>query len=46
RALVVQNPGGRRSSILKGRDRVGWAFTSTAAAYNRVRLPKLLGALA
>ena len=26
----------------RGRDRVGWAFTFTAAAYNLARLPKLL----
>ena len=26
----------------RGRDRVGWAFTFTAAAYNLVRLPKLM----
>src|SRR4029077_9250413 len=26
----------------RGRDRVGWAFTFVAAAYNLVRLPKLL----
>lgn len=25
-----------------GRDRVGWAFTFAAAAYNLVRLPKLI----
>lgn len=28
---------------LRGVDRVGWAFTFAAAAYNLVRLPKLLG---
>jgi hypothetical protein len=28
---------------LRGVDRVGWAFTFAAAAYNFVRLPKLLG---
>ncbi|MGH6947699.1 MAG: IS5 family transposase [Kiloniellales bacterium] len=28
----------------RGRDRVGWMFTLTAAAYNLVRLPKLLAA--
>jgi hypothetical protein len=27
---------------LRGVDRVGWAFTFAAAAYNLVRLPKLL----
>jgi transposase len=29
--------------MLRGRERVGWAFTFAAAAYNLVRLPKLLG---
>jgi transposase len=29
---------------LRGRDKVDWAFTFAAAAYNLVRLPKLLGA--
>nr|WP_301294310.1 IS5 family transposase [Nitrobacter winogradskyi] len=28
----------------RGRDRVGWAFTFAAAAYNQVRLPKLMAA--
>jgi IS5 family transposase len=27
----------------RGADRVGWAFTFAAAAYNLMRLPKLLG---
>jgi len=31
---------------LRGRERVGWAFTFAAAAYNLARLPKLLGAFA
>ncbi len=26
----------------RGRGRVGWAFTFAAAAYNLVRLPKLM----
>jgi hypothetical protein len=26
----------------RGRDRVGWAFTFAAAAYNLVRLPKII----
>ncbi len=33
---------GQRKSRFRGIDRVGWAFTFTAAAYNLVRLPKLL----
>jgi hypothetical protein len=28
--------------MLRGVDRVGWAFTLAAAAYNLIRLPKLL----
>ena len=28
----------------RGRDRVEWAFTFAAAAYNLVRLPKLMAA--
>jgi hypothetical protein len=30
----------------EGRERVGWAFTFAAAAYNLARLPKLLEASA
>jgi len=33
---------GLRRPMLRGRERVGWAFTFAAAAYNLVRLPKLL----
>ena len=33
---------GLRRPKLRGVDRVGWAFTFAAAAYNLVRLPKLL----
>ena len=32
----------RRTTRHRGLDRVGWMFTLTAAAYNLVRLPKLL----
>jgi transposase len=35
--------GGMRRTRLRGLPRVGWAFTLRAAAYNLVRLPKLLG---
>ena len=28
--------------MMSGLDRVGWAFTFAAAAYNLVRVPKLL----
>jgi transposase len=34
--------GGQEKTKFRGRDRVGWAFTFTAAAYNLARLPKLL----
>ena len=33
---------GQDKTKLRGRDRVGWAFTFAAAAYNLVRLPKLM----
>ncbi len=33
---------GQRKTRFIGRDRVGWAFTFAVAAYNLVRLPKLL----
>ena len=34
--------GGMRRPMLRGVDRVGWAFTFAAAAYNLVCLPRLL----
>ena len=34
--------GGKEKTKFRGRDRVGWAFTFAAAAYNLVRLPKLI----
>jgi hypothetical protein len=34
---------GQRKTRFRGRDRVGWAFAFAAAAYNLVRLPRLLG---
>jgi len=37
---------GQRKTRFRGRDRVGWAFALAMAAYNLVRLPKLLGAAA
>jgi transposase len=33
---------GQRKTRFRGRDRVGWSFTFAAAAYNLVRLPKLM----
>jgi IS5 family transposase len=38
--------GGLRKTRHRGRERVGWTFTLTAAAYNLVRIPKLLQAAA
>jgi transposase len=36
--------GGQRKTRYRGTARVGWMFTLSAAAYNLVRMPKLLGA--
>ena len=33
---------GQEKTRFRGRDRVGWAFTLASAAYNLVRLPKLI----
>ena len=38
--------GGMRRPMRRGTERVGWSFTFVAAAYNLVRLPKLLMAAA
>jgi len=35
---------GLRQTKHRGAERVGWTFTFAAAAYNLIRLPKLLGA--
>ena len=40
----MKSIGGMRRPMLRGTDRVGWAFTFAAAAYNLVRLPKLIAA--
>ncbi len=37
---------GQRKTWFRGKDKVGWAFAFAAAAYNLVRLPKLVGAQA
>lgn len=39
----IKTIGGLAKTRHRGLDRVGWMFTLTAAAYNLVRLPKLLG---
>jgi hypothetical protein len=38
----TKSAAGQRQTRFRGFDRVGWAFSLTAAAYNLVRLPKLL----
>ena len=38
----IKTTGGLAKTRHRGLDRVGWTFTFTAAAYNLVRLPKLL----
>ncbi|MCB1376441.1 MAG: transposase, partial [Rhodobacteraceae bacterium] len=40
----IKTIGGLRKSRFVGRAKTDWAFTFTAAAYNLVRLPKLLAA--
>jgi transposase len=38
----IKTVAGQQKTKFRGRERVGWAFTFAAAAYNLVRLPKLL----
>ena len=38
----IKTVAGQEKTKLRGRGRVGWAFTFAAAAYNLVRLPKLI----
>jgi len=40
----IKTVAGLRKTKLKGLAKVDWAFTFAAAAYNLVRLPKLVGA--
>jgi hypothetical protein len=40
----IKTVAGQEKASFRGRDRVGWAFTFAAAAYNLVRLPKLMAA--
>ena len=42
--MQMKTIGGQEKTKFRGRDRVGWAFTFAAAAYNLARLPKLLEA--
>jgi hypothetical protein len=41
----LKTSAGQAKTSFRGAGRVGWAFTLAAAAYNLIRLPKLLGAL-
>jgi hypothetical protein len=38
----IKTVAGQDKTEFRGRDRIGWAFTFTAAAYNLERLPKLM----
>ena len=38
----IKTIAGQEKTRFRGRERVGWAFTFAAAAYNLVRLPKLI----
>jgi transposase len=40
----IKTIAGQEKTRFRGRDRVGWAFTFAAAAYNLTRLPKLMAA--
>ena len=40
----IKTIAGQRKTRFRGRDKVGWAFAFAAAAYNLVRLPKLIEA--
>jgi len=42
----IKTVGGQRKTHYHGTPRVGWMFTLAAAAYDLIRLPKLLGAAA
>ena len=40
----MKTVGGMRKTRYRGLEKVGWSFTLTAAAYNLIRLPKLMAA--
>ena len=42
----IKSVAGQRQTRFRGKDRVGWAFAFAAAAYNLIRLPKLVDAAA
>ena len=41
----IKTIAGHAKTSFRGTARLGWAFTLAAAAYNLIRLPKLLGAV-
>ena len=41
-AGLIKTVAEQEKTSFRGRDRVAWAFTFAAAAYNLVRLPKLI----
>ena len=41
----IKTIAGQAKTSFRGTARVGWSFTLAAAAYNLIRLPKLLAAL-
>ena len=40
----IKTVAGQEQTKFRGREQVGWAFTFATAAYNLVRLPKLMAA--
>jgi hypothetical protein len=42
----IKTIGGQAKTHFRGTPRVDWMFTLAAAAYDRIRLPKLLAAAA
>jgi hypothetical protein len=38
----IKTIAGQEKTKFRGRDRVGWAFTFSAAAFNLVRLPRVI----
>jgi hypothetical protein len=42
----MKTVGGQRKTRYRGTPRVNWLFTLSAAAYNLIRMPRLLGAAA
>jgi hypothetical protein len=40
----MKSPAGMRKTKVRGLKKVGWGFTFSTAAYNIIRIPKLIGA--